>query len=49
MKNCYTVRAVFLSPAGGGILQIDYFTLYGESSNATEESSWGAIKNLFRE
>ena len=47
MNHCYNVRAVFLAPAGGALVEIDYYELFGASPNAAEDRSWGAIKNLF--
>jgi hypothetical protein len=42
----YTVRIEFAEPPQGANFYADRFTL--QSMTATEESSWGSIKHIYR-
>ena len=45
-ESSYTVRIQFGRPLYEAAFYLDYFTL--ESVTATEQSSWGSIKSLYR-
>jgi hypothetical protein len=45
-ESSYTVRIQFARPLQGANFYMDYFTL--QSITATEQSSWGSIKHIYR-